>query len=115
MVKEDFRCSLCGAPFKDYRSNHRKFCGLKCSHKHQSNVRSAGEEYRALRKIWGDMKRYAAKEIAPGVATAEVDVGWQASFFIFQRWASAAGYSPGQRFARIDKSKGYKPSNCHFI
>lgn len=107
-------CPQCNKEFFAYKVPRRKHCSSKCQHASQRVTRTT-PEYRALRRIWGDMRRNAAKEIAPGVPTAEVDVGWQASFFIFQRWASAAGYSTGQRFARIDKTKGYVPNNCHFI
>lgn len=114
MVKEEFLCSLCGKPFKDYRSNHRKFCGIKCSHKHQSNVRSAGEEHRAIRKIWNDMRRYAHTQIG-GFDLCDVDMAWDYSFSLFYQWAVRSGYTAGAKFSRKDKSIGYIPSNCHFI
>ena len=114
MIREHHVCVQCGKVFLEYKSNHRKFCSSKCVHASR-RVTMTTPEYRALRKIWGDMKRYASKEIAPGTVNCTVDLGWQASFFIFQTWAQVVGYKIGLRFARIDKTKGYEPSNCHFI
>jgi hypothetical protein len=114
-VMEDFTCEHCSKPFKDWPCTKRKFCSLRCSQSAQRAARTTTTpEYRRLRKIWGEMKRYAAKEIGPGIVNAEIDVGWQASFFIFQRWASNAGYQPGMRFRRKDKRLGYTPDNCEF-
>lgn len=115
MIKESHICPRCGKEFFDYKSNNRKLCSLRCAHAASGDKKVTTEDYRKLRRIWGDMKRNAAKEIAPGVPIAEVDLGWKASFFIFQSWAVASGYVAGQRFARRDKTKGYEPSNCHFI
>lgn len=114
MIKESHNCQQCGKKFLEYKSNNRRFCSSKCVHASQRGAKTT-PEYRKLRKIWDDMRCYAAKEIAPGVATAEIDIGWQASFFIFQKWAQGVGFRVGRRFARRDKTKPYEPSNCHFI
>lgn len=113
-------CDHCGAIFRDYRSNKRKYCSKKCGDVYaKDRARTHGESRCRLHSIWSHMKTRCTCSTAAayqyyGGRGITVCQEWQDSYEAFRDWALANGYRDDLEIDRKDVNGNYGPSNCRW-
>jgi hypothetical protein len=116
-----FECGGCCAKWEaileKVKRDKIKTCG--CGYRTIGGLSSREAENFRIYKLWTEIKQRCYNENNAGYKTYGgrgifVCNEWRESFLVFYEWALTHGYRKDLNLDRIDKSKGYSPSNCRF-